>query len=151
MVSNPISTLGLTLVTLLAASTLALGGCIAGPSYDTPPLPVLNAPPSRDYRQLGTTSVAMDMKPRSATWRQMTDYMLATQAHREYGSDTHALVMLQYNEGPRHATGVAMAISYTPGPGMISSAQPASPAAPASPPAAVPATGAPPAKDKTFN
>lgn len=147
MVNNPISTLRLTLVTLLAASTLALGGCIAGPSYDTPPLPVLNAPPSRDYRQLGTTSVAMDMKPRSATWRQMTNYMLATQAHREYGSATHALVMLQYNEGPRHATGVAMAISYTPGPDMISD----SPTAPASPPAAVPAPEPSPAKDKTFN
>ena len=143
MLTRPRLFPGLAFVMLLTLSTLVLSSCMSGSSYDVPPLPVLNAPPSRDYRQLGTTSVYIDMKLRSATWRNTVNYMLADQARRQYGSDTHAVIMLNYSESARHGTGIAMAISYNPGPGMISasqsSAQPA-PSRPQSTPAA-PAAG----------
>lgn len=104
---------------------MLLTGCIgAGSYFESPPLPVLNEPPARDYRQLGTTSTLIDMRVGNATWRSIVNYRLASQARQKYGSDANAVIMLSYNESPRHATGIAMAISYTPGPGMISASAP---------------------------
>lgn len=110
----------LRLYKLLILSIL-LTGCIGSGSYfESPPLPVLNEPPTRDYRQLGTTSTFIDMKVGGVSWRSTVYYRLASQARQKYGVEADAVIMLSYNESPRHANGIAMAISYSPGPGMIS-------------------------------
>lgn len=113
-------------VFMLPLVLLLLSGCIGADSYfESPPLPVLSEPPSRDYRQLGMVSTYIDMKVGSASWRSTVNYRLASDAQRQYGSDAHAVVILSYDESARHARGMGMAISYSPGPGIISGSSPA--------------------------
>lgn len=104
--------------------TILLSGCIGSSAYfESPPVPVLNEPPTRDYRQLGTTSTYIDMKVGSVSWRSTVYYRLASQARQKYGAEADAVIMLSYDESPRHANGIAMAISYSPGPGMVSASK----------------------------
>jgi hypothetical protein len=62
------------------------------------------------------------MRVGSATWRSIVNYRLATQAQQKFGSAADAVIMLNYVESPRHAAGTGMAISFSPGPGMVSKA-----------------------------
>ncbi|PKM04677.1 MAG: hypothetical protein CVV16_03920 [Gammaproteobacteria bacterium HGW-Gammaproteobacteria-6] len=99
----------------LCLPALTLTGCMTGSYFESSPIPVLDQPPSTDYRSLGTTQTYIDMRVGSATWRSIVDYRLASQAVSEYGSEADAVIMLNYNEGPQHAIGVGMVISYVAG------------------------------------